>query len=171
MLSLKIGIFYCDAAMPTVLARRTMEESRSTALKVSDFETQEIGFPDKIRNMIRNVFFLEKHQRNRIFNPETQNWRNINKSFLNNSPCSFRTSRVPLQKNESSQVRSHQKWPGNTNSQGTLPPSQKCHPTWSKTCKKPKVIWRILFLKFKFVPLNLCTSVPWVLVRRIYGQT
>ena len=60
MLSLKIGIFYCDAAMPTVLARRTMEESRSTALKVSDFETQEIGFPDKIRNMIRNVFFSGK---------------------------------------------------------------------------------------------------------------
>ena len=134
MLSLKIGIFYCDAAMPTVLARRTMEESRSTALKVSDFETQEIGFPDKIRNMIRNVFFLEKHQRNRIFNPETQNWGNINKSFLNNSPCSFRT-RVPLQKNESSQVRFHQKWPGNTNTQGTLPPSRFTIPLAPKPAK------------------------------------
>lgn len=105
MLSLKMGIFYCDAAMPTVLARRTKEESRSTALKGVRFWNTGDGFPDKNSKHDSQWLFSGKTSMQQDF----QSWNTklgdlpwnipqlcFERSFLNNSPCSFRTSRVPL---------------------------------------------------------------------------
>ena len=121
-------------SIPTVLARKRKEESGWSALKGSDFESQEMAFLMKIQppqNMIWHVLLGKKNDINAtafsILKPKT--WGSSLEQS-EQSPVFFVVvmfpswkicTKVPLEQwILSFQVRFHQKSPANTNSQATF---------------------------------------------------